>query len=313
MDVVYEIQNAQNDEEIKKIIDRRIKEETKKSIKDNDGETIIGPKLEINPEFHFLRYEDEKIFQDNEGFYLGFIPKGTKLVYGILTNYDCLSQYSSGYYYYIDDFSYIYEFAKFIKTQDVKDEYDLIPLVYAFLRDYYDNILNPKNRRNLHKLILKDEYFSFIPTKEHSNADFINTNAALCSEFASAAQNILNVMGIYSIYIQDFDHAYNIICLQDKNIIDYYIFDCAKRMVAYNLSDNNYSETPFIEYIKDFDEEQLYELLQSKRKVKAQLYTILKVGNKYFRYYLNSYEEYGILNDYQFDIDTIKLKLEHKK
>lgn len=312
MDLLEEIRNAKNEEEIKIIIDGIITELTKSSIIMNEGNTVIGAVLDYNPHYHFLKSSDELITQGYNGYYLGFIPKGTKLVYGVCTNTDCFSQFSQGYYYYLDDFSYIYEFAKYIKDKKVNDEFDIISYVYKFLRKYFDNYFNPKDRTSIHSLLLKDETSYFKPIKEHSNKDFVHNGSALCSEFSSAANNLLNLFGIDTVYLQDTDHAYNIVCIpnkDDEEVLDYYLFDTTLRIFSYNLDNNNYTLEAYIEYIPDFDEEKLYELLRGNIKVSVPDYILVHNKDHYIRLYTKVYREYKIERDYYFDIDGLKLKL----
>ena len=104
MDLVYLLQQTKSDEEIKALIDDIIKTLTDISNLTNNYNNVIGAKININPEFHVLRDVSEKYIQVYNGYYIGFIPKGTKLVYGTMNDFEHISQCNAGQYYYIDDF-----------------------------------------------------------------------------------------------------------------------------------------------------------------------------------------------------------------
>ena len=317
MDIVYEIQNAQNDEEIKRIIDERIQEETEYSLEDNNGETIIGADININPSQSFtLKKEEEEYSQKCNGYYIGFIPKGTKLVYGIRVDNELCSQYSGGSYYYIDDFSYIHEFAEFIKDKKIENYFNIIAYAYIFLRNYFDNNLIPIDRNQMHNLIYKNDKDFFVPIMEHSNRDFKGNGSAQCTEFSSAMSNILSIFGIDVMYIQDTYHAYNLVALPSEFEVgkfDYYIVDSTIRVACYDIDSSYYSEEAYIQYIDGFNEEKLVEFLSGNNPIQVNKFYLVNDGLNYIRMYFNKTEKYDIQNDYYLKIDGEYLTLKFKK
>lgn len=307
MDLVYDIKNTKSDKEIILLINEIIDLLTKNSNILNNNETVIGPKININSELHFINIDDDRIVQEYRGYYWGFIPKGTKLIYGTMTNTNTLSQFSAGWYYYMDDFSYIYEFAKYIKDKEVNNYFNLVDYVYKFLRDYFDNYLDTKERDEIHKLILKDHTSYYDPINEHSNKDFRGNGAALCSEFSSAACNIFNVFGIEALYIQDIEHAYNIITIPDEDdeeVMDYYLFDSTIRVFSYEIDSEDYDGEAYVEYIPDFTEYDLVEFLKGEKMISLPEYYMIHDDNTYLRFYIDKNRDYNIQTDYYIDLNN---------
>lgn len=317
MDLVYEIQQALNDDEIKRIIDEVIEEESEYSKDVNNNETIIGADISMNPQQSFtLKKEEEEYNQKCNGYYIGFIPKGTKLVYGIRVDNELCSQYSGGSYYYIDDFSYIYEFAKFIKDKKIANVFNIIAYAYIFLRKYYDNSLIPMDRNEMHNLIYRNERDFFEPIIEHSNRDFKGNGSAECTEFSSAMNNLLSIFGIDVMYIQDTYHAYNLVALPNEFEIgkfDYYIIDTTIRVACYDIDSTCYSEEAYIQLIDDFDEEKLAEFLRGNNPIQVKKFYLVNDGLNYIRMYFNETDKYDIQRDYSLKIEGKYLTLKFKK
>lgn len=312
MDIIEEIKNTKNEEEIIKIINKKIEEEEKVSKKLNNH-TVIGAELEINPRASLLFKDDEEKYCEYNGYYLGFIPKGTKINYGTLTSFTTGLQFTGGFYYYMDDYTYIYEFAKFIKDKVVESEFDIIGYTYAFLKYFFEKNINRKDRDNIHTLICKTETDYYKPLKEHSIKDFFHNGAALCSEYSSATSNILNVFGITTYYIQDMEHAYNIFVLPNNEKNEYYLLDTTVKVGAYNLENKDFYEEAYIEELQDFDDNSFYDFLYKREPIKLQDYYLIYYQDRYSRIYYDSYREYGIESDYSVKIEKDSLIITHKK
>ena len=113
------LKTCKTDEEIKEIVDFFISEYVEESKELNNGNHSIGRELELNPvkKFNHLEFEIPNVVNRWEG----YIPLGTKIIYGTRVNPDGPTVCNGGSYYYMDDESYLYEFAKFIKDKPIND------------------------------------------------------------------------------------------------------------------------------------------------------------------------------------------------
>jgi len=266
MNIIEQIKKTKNDDEIKAIIDKKIKIETEKSIIANNNATFLGPYIGINPNLRLITNENINELEYEDTIYnsswIGFIPSGTKLNYGSFTDYANGYQYNSGYYYYIEDFSYIYEFAKYIKDKEFKNKYSILKYIDIFLKNYYLNIVNPIDRMDLHQLIVNKNDLYMTPTKEHNNSDFIKRGASMCTEYSSAAVNILSIFGIQAFYLQAKYHAYNMIKLPNEdNGYDYFVYDITDRVIVYDVGKSIETDEAYFQKLDDFDDQDLDELL----------------------------------------------------
>ena len=137
MDLYKELLNLV-DQQLEELIARRIKElETKE-----EQIQLIGFPLEENPTEYYLTDMDPIHSFDLNIVcgYDGYIPRGTKIVYGFSYNPNNGVASNNGKYYYLDDDHYIYDFCQFIKNQEVANDYELFEYLLDFLKDYFKEI-----------------------------------------------------------------------------------------------------------------------------------------------------------------------------
>lgn len=287
------IKNTDNDEEIKEIIDEVI-DECLEALKEIDIDTSVKNTLGVLSEINKNRiYKDESdhnsIEFDMQAVWMGFIPNTTRVIYGVYIdkNRDVSNR---GQYYYINDNEYLYEFSKYIKDKDIDTDTDFILFVYEFLEEYLGNKFNPKDRHEIHKLIYKNDTDYYKPSKEHSNKDFIGTGGAMCTEYASLAQNILTVYGFDMMYMMDERHAYNLINIEDK----VHLLDLSMNVAIVDINGNVVGDLPYLEEIEDYDNEYLNRVVYGEEKFILNEYYDLYMNGKLFKYVLDDTREYGI-------------------
>lgn len=189
-----------DDKELRNFVEERIEflEE------DEDGmyPDTIGYIVDYNPESTILTKENENTIADTilRNNYMGYIPYGTRIVYGIATDKEGLVKTNLGRYYYIDDDDYIFGFCKSIRDKEITDIYMLFDLIFNYIQDYF-GIIEQIDRDKMTNLILKKEYHFFDPIYENRLSMFKKKGNAQCSEIALAAQNILSFFAIESNYI----------------------------------------------------------------------------------------------------------------
>ena len=188
---------------IKKLSDIELEDFFQKKIQELEKESekeTIGYKVDLNPSSSFLLHNDEK---DNEiaisCLSNGFIPIGSKIVYGV---YKEKGKYvNKGMYYYVDTYDYILEFLRELKTKDIKNIYEFYITIEDFIISFFHERIDPEIRPNLHKVFHKDEGTFYPPIKEHVFSEFKERGGALCTEYTLMAQNILSFFGIDTLYV----------------------------------------------------------------------------------------------------------------
>ena len=118
MDIVEQIKACKNDEELRELAKSAIEVFSKEAEKNNGEAEYVGTKLDINPLNYHIDDRDFEIEADYEArpFWVGYVPLGTKIVYGRLYNEKYRTSVHGGWYYYVDDDSYVYDFFKYIKV-----------------------------------------------------------------------------------------------------------------------------------------------------------------------------------------------------
>ena len=198
----------------------------------------------------------------------------------------------------MDDYNYIYDFARFIKNKKIKD--DLSFMVYAndFIRKYFASFYKTITREQLHHLIYDTNNKFYEPITEHSITDFKGNGSARCSEYAAMFQNLLSVFGYDSIYIHgelDDDkekrscHAYNITIIDDT----FSIVDLALPMNCIDYSKRTQKSYPYIFCLDGFDEDDLDCFLLGEKELELddleahiinnQCYTFSKTKKRVYR------------------------------
>ena len=266
-----------------------------------DIDTLVDYRIEYlerNKERSYIGYNAENNFinhkveiKNNERayslevrcFHSGFIPKDTKVVYGMV--YDGNGNISNdGCYYYIDNHDYIKDFCKYIKQFYVSNEYELFDYILDFLKGYF-GCIEKISREDMFKLIKNDQGHNFDLTKEHGLSQFKGKGNALCTEYSVMAQNILSVFGITSYLtigkIKTGDkeaesHAFNLISLpHDKDIL----VDFSNYVKIYDLDFEYLGDSPFIGNVGLIDQEFVNRLVNDEEVLEFEDYSYLIVGD----------------------------------
>ena len=258
--------NKYDDEDIKKVMDYYIKKEEKNVYNKNFTTDTIGYKSDINKSHHDILdlKEIKEINISGTSFWIGFIPKDIKIVYYFeIKNFE-IANY--GYYFYMNDYNYIYDFAKYIKNKNVKNDFSFLIHAHDFIYNYFFTIYNTVTREQLHHLIYDK------PTNEHNITDFKGNNSAQCSEYAAMLQNILSVFGYETVYIhgeldegeeKNVNHAFNL-AVMDNN---YSIVDIAIPTNCYDHNNRIKRRYPYLYEMDNFDENDLENFLSGETDV----------------------------------------------
>ena len=296
MKVVDRIHNCKRDEELYYLTKKLIKESIKETKKNNKYFGLLGDKIDINPtEFDILEKEIKKyrtIFSVN--IWNGYIPLNTKIVYGIIFNNKNKGYSNGGYYYYLDDEKYVYDFVKYIKKYDIEDELDAIFIVNNFLIEYFDGMIKPKKREKMHNLILKNENIFFEPIKEHSIKDFYHNGSAQCTEYATVANNLLSILKIPVSCFFDSSHAYNVMFIENGEEFDSYVLDYSECVFIYNEKLECIGRFPFFKKIENGNKEFIERVVNDYEKIEFEDYNMIKINNSYYESKLGKHRIYGV-------------------
>lgn len=290
--------NKFDDEERRIILDHYINKAESRVKSMNFDTDTIGYQSEINSvPTNITNLDDiQELHVYGTPFWLGFIPKDIKIVYCFEIKNCAIS--NSGYYYYMNDYNYIYDFAKYIKNKKIKDDVTFMFYVNDFIYNYFFSIHESLDRDQLHHLIYDTNYKFFEPTKEHNITDFKGTGAAKCSEYAAMFQNILSVFGYDTIYIHgELDdetekhscHAYNITVVDDE----YSIVDLALPINCIDYAKKIQRRYPYIYSLDGFTEDNLDSFLLGDNElvlddleaqiINNQLFTFGKTRKRVYR------------------------------
>lgn len=287
MDIYNEIMKCKSDDELRAFADFLCDRLTmeKEDCKCNTIGSVIG----YNPLDVDLKCDNSfgNEFYRFLNCWVGYIPVGTKIVYGSCfhDNYKYFS--NEGCYYFIDDNSFVYEFFKYIKKYSIMEEYDIVLAIFHFIENNYISYLDHLQREDVHKMILRPDGFYYDRIKEHSINDFNKEKCSQCTEVSFYTQNLLSIFGIESLYIMDTDHAYNICQLsdfEDSNKKSYYVLDCSDWVFCYDYKHNLIDKMPFIKKIDGCDDEFLQNFIDGKFALNYNdyyLYEIDGVGYKF--------------------------------
>ena len=255
MDFYYMIKNLE-EEQINELISLKISELTYKA--EQIPRRFIGVNCGINPTITL----DGEVEHDSQAIWQGFIPEDVKIIYSFLPNEDGYTV-NNGCYYYMDKHDYIYEFAKYIKRQNITDEIDFLTCVYKFIDNYFNGLVvkEETTREEMHKPLFDKNGKYIEPSTGHLFSDFKGSNNAMCSEYSAMAQNILSVFDYTMLYLSGSvnspsgkgGHAYNLSLVKEVPcIIDFTI-----PVETYSLDDGIIDYSPFLGPIDDFSPESL--------------------------------------------------------
>ena len=295
MDILQQIKTCTNDEELKELATEAIEYFTNLAHKENKDSSFIGSALDINPlNYHIdeLDFVGEK-YCDAVNVWNGYIPKGMKIVYGRFYEETLKVSTNRGCYYYVDDDSYIYEFYKYIKNEDINDEYDIIVAAFEFTEKYFNKGFEPLDRESIHKMIYKDNVRLFRPVKEHGFSDFKGNGSAMCTERALMAENLLSVMGLEVIYMFDLGHSYNIYVYHKGEETEIYVLDFSNWVECYNEKFKLVGKTPYMGIIENCNNEMINRVVNEGERLELQDYILYRINGSIYEIPLKQKRSYG--------------------
>lgn len=301
----YDMIKDMSDEEIEKHLSYEIRELEVLSKINNKGD-IIGYKLSYNPsEIDFMaKNKEDAIPIKVRCFHGGYVPKGTKVVYGCSVDKNGIVA-SGGMYYIVDDDSYIYEFAKYIKNKHVINEEDFFEYVLSYLENYF-GVIAGLSRDEMFKLILKNNRTYHEPIREHKLSDFKKKGNAMCSEYSIMANNILSVFGFdsYVIIGREKDektgtegHAFNFVSYLDENgERNDALIDFANSVGVYDYNFNKIGDSPYIIHLDNLDNEFVDKFLTNEVHIVNSDYYFVIVGNTLLQLVSEKTRDYYVSN-----------------
>lgn len=290
-----------NDEEIDILVDYRID-----YLEQDKDVEYIG----YNAENNFIKHnvvenDNEKSYSlDMRCFYAGFIPKNTKVIYGMIYGQDG-NVSNEGNYYYIDSHKYIKDFCKYIKDYDIENEYELFDYILDYLKDYFGSI-EKISREDMFKLIKDENNRNYNLTNEHGLSQFKGKGNALCTEYSIMAQNLLSFFGITSYLVigkiktGDYDeeaHAFNLISVNNKD----YLIDFSNYVRVLDEKFKCLGKSPFMGELDVIDQEFVDALVNEEEVLEFDDYNYLVIGNtlakisfdRKRRYFIDGQLEFG--------------------
>ena len=251
--------------------------EYKKLLKNN----TIGYILDYNPSI-CNKEKDFTYTIDVNPCYVGYIPIGTRVVYGIVYNKELNTVSNGGMFYYIDDDSYIYEFCNYIKDENVSDSFELFGYIYDFIEHYFFG-LQTIDRNKMMKLILKKDNIYYPPININTYSMFKNKGNALCSEVGIMAQNILSFLGYKTLFIIGTEqsnnsnigaHAYNMVSFEEDTKYSTLI-DFSSSACVVDINFKKIGESPFIYYLDNDIEYEYNEMINNNKSIVTPEYSYL--------------------------------------
>jgi len=251
----YNMLKTLDENQIRELISFKIDEASYKS--KINGERYIGVDCGANPNITLNGPQEEK----SKAMWYGFIPADVKIVYSFIPNAQGFTV-NDGRYYYLDDDSYIYDFALYIKDKEVHNYLEFLDYVWLFIETYFYNLRIPTNTRNeMFCPLTKDGTWYHEPTTKHSIKNFKGQNNAECSEYSALAQNILTVFGYQTLYFGgavsstygNGGHAFNISVIEGTA----FLLDFTIPVTTFDLKGNEISRSPFLGIIRNFSSDLL--------------------------------------------------------
>jgi hypothetical protein len=291
MDIIDEIKNAENEMDLEVIAFNAIAQAKEYSQENNEPRDTIGSIIDFNGHPKIVTSENDR--QDDCmicNCYVGYIPLGMRIVYGTFVNTKNKAYSNNGYYYYLDDESYVKEFFKYLHDHETEDDYDIIVLLNDFMAEYFDKSVDWITRENLHQLFWRPNGRFYPPCKEHSIQDFYGNGAAQCSEYATFAQNVLSALGFRILYLMDTQHAYNIIICDDKP----YVLDYSQGIEVVDACFNHKAVHPFFGEIPNATEETISDFIDEGMSLELNDYYLQEINGTLYQHKIREIRKYGI-------------------
>ena len=283
-----------NKKQLRAYVEFLIKRRIEKS-KDFNEDNFIGYNLPIN-----FRYPGLDITNKNSGFYVeyntyytGYIHDKVKLLYGRMRQ-DDNKMGSFGFYYYVNNHEFIYEYLDFIQKQYYEDDFSLIYQTFYFIRNYF-GVLGKVERETISGLVLNNHGEYIEPTKQPSLIDFKHKGCGKCSEYAALMENILSFLGYNISYLMgtcnEELHAYNIILIDNG----YYLLDASYCTSCYDIQYNYINAIPYIVALEDYTEDDLVEFIQDGTSISADNSYAMIINDNFYPVYKESKRIYRTL------------------
>lgn len=175
---------------------------------------------------------------DYGSYYNGFIKNDVKIYFSMDFNPNACYSMSS--------YDYALSFFKKIKKLGIKNQLDVIKYLSSFMDDYFGAFCGEDKREQF-----------LLQYKGTATIDcFKGKNLAACSERAAITNNLLEMIGIRSIYVtgtvNDEQHAFNIIINKNNQ---YYILDTSFNCGLYDNQNNILGTIPFFQSLGQLDEQ----------------------------------------------------------
>ncbi len=314
---------------IKVLDDKTLEEFVKLRIKElensDNNSVVLG--YDVESDFTNMYLDGDTFNIDYHCFYRGYIPKDTKLVFGL--SYD-INGYigNDGKYYYLDEDDYIIDFCKFIKDKRISNELELFDYILAFIEDYFgmdDKIIYDDkeiiSREKMFQLLYKSDYNFYTPSLEHGISWFKGRGNALCSEYSIIANNIMNFMGINSSLILGCQnngrekvegHAYNIASYErrDNGKREYLLIDYADYVCRMNANYEIVGNSPFIGKLDYFDNDYLKNMIFNDKHLVFSDYSLIEFGEHFSCLAYKRKRDYFIDTEIRFlDIEQYNKKM----
>lgn len=295
LDIIQECPEEELDERIR----RKIKKlETRAKKKNPNVHTIgyeVGEDTERKPLFELNGVKCFEIILHS--FYNRFIPKGTKVVFGM--SYDMTGEVGNGgSYYYLDDDSYIYDFCHYIKDKDIDFEIELFDYLLEFVQNYFGHT-QIVDRYQMYRMVLDENGNCFHGEKKHSFKDFKGKGNALCSEISVMVQNILRFLDYESYLVMGNQHieglppgshAFNFITYKRDGKKVHELLDFTSTVSLFDIDLNKIGELPFIGHLDSLDQDFVKDFTQKEKHLKFKNHSRMIIGDSLITL---EYDEYG--------------------
>lgn len=236
MDLLNAILNSKDDYELKNIIDNAIVDANSKSTKIER----LG----------FLDHYNANTCHK------GFISLTTRIKYASMN----IESYSMA------TIDFFYEFAKFVKKNNINTKQGIIYSLEVFINNYFGKPSSKTREQIFNDIAFKttktdDEYFEAL--ENNKIGDLKGSGAALCTEISAVAQQILSLFNFEVYYcigcilnnnIEE-PHCFNIV--KRKN--DYAILDYSMPVLSYNQNGNIIAKYPFVGVLSNSEFEEFIE------------------------------------------------------
>ncbi|MBR3210999.1 MAG: hypothetical protein IKF71_03565 [Bacilli bacterium] len=304
---LHTIENL-NDSQLQKVVRHKIDVLERKSKKNCPYDVELGYEVGHQP----LSFDLEEIDED-DSFTINcvfgqFARKDTKMIYGLAWNTENEIGFNNGYYYYMDEQDYLYDFCKYVKDKEIGDEYEFFEYVRDFLSDYFGHF-KKCDRDKMHHLFIKNNGLFLDPVRKHSIKDFKGKGNAMCSEYAIMAHNILKLFDFETFLMignlllegkESVPHAYNLITFREQKTKKkrHALLDFINDVDVYDIQYNKIGKVPFMAFIDELNSDFLDRFVQGDVHLCFEEYRYLIVGDTVLRLGLEDQKRDYFMDNY---------------